>query len=144
MLEKMRLELAKQGVPVHFVAINKRDATAYATALTNRCSFAVLQDTDGVQAWDIQMFGHKDDFYIYVPDGTLLDHLPASGPRNTNLSTAEGYQLVKARLVQAATGVWAGDVPDGGSTADAAGRPDGGAMDASAVDSAADVTAGGG
>ncbi len=47
------------------------------------------------------MEGGKDHFYIYDENGVLLHHLPPNGDVPTNLSTDEGYDAVKAILVEA-------------------------------------------
>lgn len=83
---------------MEFVGINKDDAAADAAYLTARCSFPLLQDLDTVGAWGLHG-GHKDDFLIYRPDGTLADYLPTGGERSTNLSTPEGYANLKSAIV---------------------------------------------
>ncbi len=101
MLEQMRLEFAKNGQNVQFLAINKTDAVDYQSKLTDRASFAILQDLPSVEVWYTQLGGNKDDFYMFAADGRLVDYLPVIGPRNTNLSTPDGYALVKGVVSQA-------------------------------------------
>jgi hypothetical protein len=100
-MEQMRLELRKAGVDVYFVAINKADAVANQNELITRCSFPLFQDLDTVQSWTLHFGGQKDDIYVYDKSGKLFDYLPITGPRNTNLSTPDGYKLVKDVVVAA-------------------------------------------
>ncbi len=94
----MRLELKLAGYEVNFVAVNKNDAESYQTKLTDRCKFTLLQDLTTVDVWSLQN-GNKDDMYIYDTDGTLADYLPHGGERSTNLSSSDGYNGVKAALI---------------------------------------------
>lgn len=102
MLEQMRLELQKAGYDLYFLSVNKADAVANQQPLIDRCAFPLFQDTDAVNAWAL-MGGHKDDFLIYGADGKLVDYLPNGGDRVTNLSMHEGYDVVKAAIIAAAT-----------------------------------------
>lgn len=100
MLEKMRLELAAEGLDVNIVAINKNDAGDDVAALAEQCRFPVLQDTPSVQAW-AAFNGIKDDLYVYRADGTLSVYLSPAGTVETNLSKPDGYAAVKAAIVAA-------------------------------------------
>lgn len=93
MLEQMRLELKKAGHDVHFVTINKGDAADYLTALSDRSSFAILQDSAAINAWGL-LGGGKDDFLVLRADGTVNDYLPFGGPRSTALPTRDGYETL--------------------------------------------------
>lgn len=99
-LEQMREELAAEGVEVAFVTVHGASANNAEDqeALTSRCSFPILQDTDDAGVWSTSG-GGKDDFFIYGPDGTQLAYLqPSDG---TNLNDADQYASLKARLVDA-------------------------------------------
>ncbi len=96
----MRLELKLAGYDVNFVSVNKNDAESYQQKLLDRCKFTLLQDLTTVDVWSLQD-GNKDDMYIYGADGTLVDYLPHAGERPTNLSTSDGYNTVKAALMDA-------------------------------------------
>jgi len=100
-MEQMRLELKKAGVDVYFLAVNKADAVDDQSALVARCSFPLFQDLDSVQSWQLHFGGQKDDIYVYDKNGKLFDYLPIAGPRSTNLSTPEGYQLLKDVVIAA-------------------------------------------
>lgn len=102
MMEKMRVELEKAGVPVYFVAIHGADAIANQRELITRCSFPLLQDTDEVKAWSVHHHGVKDDIYVYDRNGKLADHLPFVGPRNINLLFTDGYDNLKNAILAAA------------------------------------------
>lgn len=100
-LEELRLELEGEGVDVAFVTVHGTSANNAddQEALTSRCSFPILQDTEDVGAWDASG-GGKDDFTIYGPTGEVLAYLPPSS--GTNLGDADDYAALKARLVEAA------------------------------------------
>ena len=100
-LEELRLELEGEGVDVAFVTVHGTSANNAddQEALTSRCSFPILQDTEDVGAWAASG-GGKDDFYIYGPTGDVLAYLPPSS--GTNLNDADDYAALKARLVEAA------------------------------------------
>ncbi len=102
MLEQMRLELQKAGYDLYFLAVNKVDAAANQQALIDRCAFPLFQDVTAVNAWAL-MGAQKDDMLIYGADGTLVDYLPNGGDRITNLSMHEGYDVVKAAIIAAAS-----------------------------------------
>jgi hypothetical protein len=100
----MRLELASEGHDVQFVAVNSASAASAddQASLTDRCSFATLQNLDEVGAWTL-MGGSKDDFYVYGADGKLFEYLPigGEGPDSIVLSTDEGYAHVKDTILAA-------------------------------------------
>ncbi|TNF33381.1 MAG: hypothetical protein EP329_08360 [Deltaproteobacteria bacterium] len=96
----MRQELADAGHDVYVVAINAPSAAANQGALTDKCSFPLLQDTEEVDAWG-QLGGSKDDFFVLDENGDVVAHLPVGGEVSTNLSTEEGYANVRAALLAA-------------------------------------------
>ncbi len=100
-LEQMRLELQKAGYDLQFITVNKADAVANQEALVDQCAFALLQDTDAVNAY-ARLGANKDDFLIFGRDGRLFDYLPSDGQRITNLSVHEGYNTLHAAIVAAA------------------------------------------
>lgn len=97
----MRVELEVQGVPVHFVAINKGDAVEQQQKMVDLCSFPLLQDLETIGVWDL-MAGHKDDFYVYDAEGKLARYLPIAGPINMNLSDDDGYENLKTAILEVA------------------------------------------
>ncbi len=102
MLERMRGELETDGYAVYFMAINGADAVPYQQPLIDRCAFALLQDTDAVNAWALTG-GHKDDFFILDANGVVVDYLPNGGDRPTNLSMHAGYDALKAAILAVAS-----------------------------------------
>ena len=58
--------------------------------LVDRCAFALFQDTEEDNVWELQN-GKKDDMYIYDREGRLHTYLPSGGLVVTNLPTAAGY-----------------------------------------------------
>lgn len=72
------------------ISINQASSVTTKTALSDACTFPILQDTEEVGAWSL-LGGGKDDFYLYNSDGTLAVYLKARGKINTNLSTPQGY-----------------------------------------------------
>ncbi len=98
-MEKMRIELEVMGHDVQFVSINKADAADHQEKLTDKCSFPLVQDLDGVDVWGL-MGGGKDDFYIYDAGGNLVKYLPISGETDVNLSTEEGYASLKNAILE--------------------------------------------
>ncbi|MCA9523530.1 MAG: hypothetical protein KC609_21290 [Myxococcales bacterium] len=82
------------------MAINSIDAVDYQQPLVDRCTFPLFQDTTEVNAWTLHD-GHKDDILIYDKNGVLYVALPNGGAVNTNLSTPEGYENLKSRVLEA-------------------------------------------
>ena len=68
------------------------------SALSDVCSYPVLQDTEEVDAWSL-LGGGKDDFFLYNSDGTLGVYLPSGGEVSTKLSTPEGYANIRDTLM---------------------------------------------
>lgn len=99
-MEDMKDELDFEGVPVTFVAINKWSATLAASKLTDDTEFPVFQDTQEVNAWELQGAG-KDDIFVYDSEGILHAFLPHLGAISVNLSTEEGYQNLKDIILDA-------------------------------------------
>lgn len=95
----MRIELQIQNLPVRFVAINDITAKSDQEGLVKACSFPLFQDTEKMQAW-LHHHGHKDDFYIYDKQGKLLLYVPSGGSQSTDLSTPEGYNFIKNKLLE--------------------------------------------
>ena len=93
-LHKMKGELDDENVAVNFAIINRADGSNSVLNLSNRCTFPVFQDTDGVNAWGLHQ-GTKDDFYFYDADGVLQQFISARGELEINLATAEGYANIK-------------------------------------------------
>ena len=90
----MQQEFASLGYTVHFVAVNKSDATDYQERLIDRVGFSLVQDQDDINVWSL-MNGNKDDMYVYGADGNLSDYLAHSNQEfSTNLSTPEGYETL--------------------------------------------------
>mgnify|MGYP001322189745 CR=1 FL=1 len=58
-------------------------------------------DTAEADTWG-RLGGSKDDLYIYTPGGVLHAYLPGDGSAgSTDMSTDEGFQNVKAALLDA-------------------------------------------
>jgi hypothetical protein len=96
----MGYELEAEGHQVHFVAVNKADATDTQAKLTDKATYPMLQDTDEVGAWALHQ-GKKDDFFVYGMDGKLSSYLLMGGEIDTNLSKPEGYANVKQAILAA-------------------------------------------
>ena len=96
-LEQMRLELEAEGAEIEFVLVNHQDQAAGQERMTERASFPMFQDVAAVGAWDAHE-GHKDDIYIYSPEGLLLDYFPSGGDRDLALATEEGYANVMGAI----------------------------------------------
>ncbi|MFT7623924.1 MAG: hypothetical protein ACI9WU_003110 [Myxococcota bacterium] len=96
----MREELLEAGMDVDFVSINKHDAVSTQEKLIEKVTFALLQDQDNINVWEL-MDGVKDDFYVYNSDGTLSAFLPVAGDISVNLSTEEGYDNLKTAILAA-------------------------------------------
>lgn len=101
-LEQLHDELEAKGHDIAFVVVHGASANnpEDQLALTSRCTFPILQDTEEANVWGASM-GGKDDFFLYAPDGTLLEYLPPSS--GTNLSKSEDYAALEAKLIEAAT-----------------------------------------
>ncbi len=113
----MRQELETAGHKIHVTSINLIGAEATIGALVSRCSFDCLQDVASVNAWNL-MGGGKDDIYVYREGGRLAPggYFSASGPRNSNLSTPEGYGNIRdAVLAASALGPGESCPPPGGA-----------------------------
>ena len=102
------MELQSEGHTVNFVGVNKDDAESDKSKLASRCSFPLFQDREDVGAWTVHHAGRKDDFFIYGPDGKLVDYLPVNGDlegkRQVNLSTKDGYSTLKKAILDALDG----------------------------------------
>ena len=98
-LAQMHGELEAAGHDIAFVVVHGASANNAEDqlALTSRCSFPILQDTEEANVWG-QGQGGKDDFFIYSRRGELLDYLPPSS--GTNLNKPEEYEALSARLVE--------------------------------------------
>jgi hypothetical protein len=101
LLEKMRLELEKEGTPVWILTVNAVSGLDYQANLVAQCAFPLFQDLPGYDAWGLHQ-GQKDDFYVYDAQGKLRTFIPVTGGELSNdLSTPEGYAAVKKALVDA-------------------------------------------
>ena len=102
-MEQMRLELAADGIDVHFVALNmlSADNDDDRKKLTDRCSFTVWQDLETINASGYHHRGTKDDIYVYDADGKLADYFSIFAERESNLSTDEGYANLKQAVLDA-------------------------------------------
>ncbi len=93
-LHKMKGELDAENIAVNFAIVNRADGASSVLNLSNRCTFPVFQDTDGVDAWGLHQ-GSKDDFFFYDADGVLQQFISARGELEINLATEEGYANIK-------------------------------------------------
>ena len=105
-LQQIALELEEQGKSVYIVVVNSsvanspegHDPIGEQFQFTDRVTFPLLQDTDGIDAWSLHG-GFKDDLFIYRSDGTLQAYLPTyMGTIPIDLTTEEGYAAVKGVL----------------------------------------------
>jgi hypothetical protein len=98
----MRTELAQAGIEVNFVAINSIFAASSQSSLAARGSFDMLQDNESANAW-VALGGGKDDFFIYLEGGVLAPggYLRYGAGVDTNLSTPQGYENLKSRIIAA-------------------------------------------
>tara|TARA_Y100001968_G_C18732520_1_gene425184 strand:+ start:210 stop:503 length:294 start_codon:yes stop_codon:yes gene_type:complete len=94
----MKYELLNRGKEVNIVSINQASSANTQTALSDACTFPILQDTEEVGAWEL-LGGGKDDFFLYKSDGTLAVYLQARGAISTNLATPQGYANVIQTLL---------------------------------------------
>ncbi len=99
----MQQELKAEGVDVAIVVINEIKAATeqFQGNLLIRADYPLLQDTAADSAW-AKFEGAKDDMYLYGKDGKLVKYLPSHGGATTDLSTPDGYALVKNAIVAAA------------------------------------------
>lgn len=87
------------GKEVNYVGINMSAADAWQMELTKKCSFPLLQDQTEINAWGLLGAG-KDDFLLYDSNGKLVQHLPAFGGINVDLSTMDGYKNVRDAILK--------------------------------------------
>ena len=98
----MRVEFEAAGHDIQFLVINKDDAVDDQPKLAAMCSFPLFQDLPEVGAWDLHG-GSKDDFFVFAADGSLAAFIPIAGDVRPDLSTPEGYALVKDAALDALT-----------------------------------------
>ena len=102
-LEQMKVELALEGIDIPMLIVNLTSQAERSDKLSDRCSFAVLQDTEEDAVWDLYQ-GKKDDIYIYGADGKLRSFFRTGDEPTSNLSTDEGYNHVREAIVEAVGG----------------------------------------
>lgn len=97
-LEKLRIELARDGLDLNFVVVNAKNADTDKDRkqMVERCSFPVFQDHPDFGIWD-RNGGGKDDMYIYDAKGTLVEYLPHN-TATTNLSDDKVYESIRVKL----------------------------------------------
>jgi hypothetical protein len=98
-LEEMRVELALEGLDIEMIVINLTSQAEHPEYLADRCSFAVLQDTEDDAVWDLYQ-GKKDDMYIYDTEGLMKAFFRSGEEPSSNLSTDEGYANVREAIVE--------------------------------------------
>lgn len=103
-LEKIRIELATQGVKAQIVIINDARANSPEDRkqLVDRTRLPIFQDTSFKSVWKT-LAAKKDDMMIYDGSGKLVQTIPHGGDLPSKLETPEGYAAVKDALIKAAT-----------------------------------------
>ena len=81
---------------MNIVAINMAGWAENQSALSDVCSFPILQDTEEVDAWSL-LGGGKDDFFLYNSNGTLGVYLQSGGKISTKLSSDLYFIYTKRR-----------------------------------------------
>ena len=100
----MRLELELEGEDVQFLSVNIPDGVATQGEMVTKCSYPLFQDLAEVDVWGL-MNGGKDDFYIYDAGGNLARHYVWGEEPQLNLSTDEGYAILKSAIQDVVAGV---------------------------------------
>ncbi len=145
----MRLELELEGEVVQFLSVNVSDGVPTQGDLAAKCSYPLFQDQEEIEVWDL-MNGGKDDFYIYDVEGNLVRHYVWGEEPQLNLSTDEGYAILKSAIQDAIAGVpirdlqpspdaVSGDAVDDGGANEPGPEPDADLADAAGEVSAADA-----
>lgn len=100
----MRLELELEGKVVQFLSVNVPDGVPTQGEMAAKCSYPLFQDLEEVDVWGL-MNGGKDDFYIYDVEGHLVRHYVWGDEPQLNLSTDEGYAILKSAIQDVLAGV---------------------------------------
>lgn len=97
-LEKLRIELQGNQVPVNMLIVNASNASSeeQRAAVVNRCSIPVFQDHEDFGIWAANG-GGKDDIYLYDRQGKLLEYL-AHDPKVTNLSDPKLFAAFRDKI----------------------------------------------
>ena len=83
------------------MAVNVIGGESTLATLLDVCSYPVLQDVVGVNAWTLQE-GKKDDFYIYGKDGLLAAYLGFGDADYPYLSSESGYAAMRQLILDVA------------------------------------------
>jgi hypothetical protein len=93
----MRIELELDGDEVEFVGLNLPNAAASQQDLVDVCSFPLWQDQAEVGV--VGALGlRKDDLLVLDRTGVVVALLGRDGLGPVNLSTPEGYALLKEAI----------------------------------------------
>lgn len=104
-LERMRLELKQAGHVFNFAIVNMAGANSVENRqkLLDRTSIPLFQDTDFTD-FAGRLKAHKDEMFLYDARGVLRETFLHEDTRSSNLSTPEGYNLVRDSFVKVIKG----------------------------------------